>query len=70
MRKVIASMNVTLDGFMAGCNGELDWHFNYWNEEMSNYADELLSNADTILSGRVTYEAMAQYWPFKITFRE
>jgi len=59
-------MNVTLDGFMAGCNGELDWHFNYWNEEIANYADELLSNADTILSGRVTYEAMAQYWPFKI----
>ena len=66
MRKVIVSMNVTLDGFMAGPNCELDWHFNYWNEEMARYAGEQLSKADTILLGRVTYNAMAKYWPSKI----
>lgn len=66
MRKVIVSMNVTLDGFMAGPDCELDWHFNYWNEEMARYAGEQLSRADTILLGRVTYNAMAKYWPSKM----
>ena len=63
MRKVIVSMNVTLDGFMAGPNCELDWHFSFWNEEMAEYASEQLSHADTILLGRITYKAMAKYWP-------
>jgi dihydrofolate reductase len=51
MRKVILSTNVTLDGFMAGPNGELDWHFSNWNEEMEKYAYEQLSTMDTILVG-------------------
>lgn len=65
MRKVIVSMNVTLDGFMAGRNCELDWHFNYWNEEMAEHACKQLSKTDTILLGRVTYQAMARYWPYQ-----
>lgn len=56
-------MNVTLDGFMAGSNCELDWHSDYWNEEMTRHISEQLSHADTILLGRVTYKAMATYWP-------
>jgi dihydrofolate reductase len=64
MRKVILSMNVTLDGFMAGPNSEMDWHFKYWNNEMSKYACEQLTRADAILLGRITYDAMAGYWPF------
>jgi len=58
-------MNVTLDGFMSGVNCELDWHFKCWNGEMAETACKQLSNADTILLGRVTYLAMARYWPFK-----
>jgi dihydrofolate reductase len=63
MRKLIVSINVTLNGFMAGPNGNLDWHVPYWNEEMSRVTSAQLSNADTILLGRVTYNAMAGYWP-------
>ena len=62
MRKVIVSMNVTLDGFMAGPHCELDWHFKSWNEEMARATAEQLSCADTILLGGVTYRGMAQYW--------
>lgn len=58
-------MNITLDGFMSGPNGELDWHFDYWNAEMARQASEQLNRADTILVGRVTYKAMAKYWPRK-----
>ena len=65
MRKVIVSMNVTLDGFMAGPNCELDWHFRSWTNEMADALYEQLSKADTILLGRVTYKAMAKYWPSK-----
>ena len=56
-------MNVTLDGFFSGPRGELDWHFPLWNEEMSQSAYEQLSTMDTILLGRVTYQAMSCYWP-------
>lgn len=65
MRKVIVSMNVTLDGFMSGPDCELDWHFQCWTDEMAVSLCQQLGNADTILLGRVTYSAMARYWPAK-----
>jgi dihydrofolate reductase len=65
MRKLILSMNLTLDGFMAGPDCELDWHFERWTSEMAESLCEELSKADTILLGRVTYSAMARYWPQK-----
>lgn len=63
MRKLIVSMNVTLDGYISGPDNELDWHFRYWNEEMGRHAELELSRADTILLGGATYRAMAGYWP-------
>lgn len=65
MRKLIVSMNITLDGFMCGPDCELDWHFNAWNGEMAQVAAEQLSRADTIILGRITYCAMARYWPLQ-----
>lgn len=65
MRKVIVSMNITLDGYMAGPNGELDWHFECWDPNMGERLAKELSKADTILLGRVTYLAMANFWPEK-----
>lgn len=65
MRKVIVSMNLTLDGFMAGPDCELDWHFKSWSPDMAESLCEELSKADTILLGRITYKAMAKYWPSK-----
>ena len=56
-------MNVTLDGYMSGPGHELDWHFGFWNNEMASEAAEQLSRADTIILGRITYQAMAKYWP-------
>jgi dihydrofolate reductase len=65
MRKVILSNAVTLDGFFAGPNGELDWHI--VDEELHQYAIDLLSNVDALLFGRVTYQLMADYWPAAAT---
>ena len=65
MRKVIVSNYVSLDGFIAGPNGEIDWFV--WDEEMANYSRELLYSIDTVLFGRVTYELMAGNWPAATT---
>ncbi|MBS1567498.1 MAG: dihydrofolate reductase family protein, partial [Bacteroidetes bacterium] len=64
MRKLIVSANITLDGYMAGRQGELDWHFPFWTDEMSAYACRQLRTADTIIVGRHTYQKMAAWWPY------
>jgi dihydrofolate reductase len=61
MRKVIVSNLISLDGFMAGPNGEIDWFV--VDEEFDAYARELFASVDTLLFGRVTYQLMAGFWP-------
>lgn len=63
MRKVIAHSFVTLDGFMAGPQGEIDWNEPYFDEEMASYVGEEFATVGTILFGRVTYQLFVQYWP-------
>ena len=63
MRKVIASINISLDNYMSGPNCELDWHFEKWGPDLAESFSKQLSHADTILLGRITYCAMARYWP-------
>jgi hypothetical protein len=43
MRKIIASEMVTLDGYFAGPNGEIDWFF--WNEGIAKSAIDLMNNS-------------------------
>jgi dihydrofolate reductase len=61
VRRLIASEMVTVDGFFAGPNGELDWFVQ--DEELDKFANELIESVDTILYGRATYQMMAGYWP-------
>ncbi|MFL5625031.1 MAG: dihydrofolate reductase family protein [Ktedonobacteraceae bacterium] len=61
MRKVIVTMWITLDGFIAGPNGEMDWVM--VDDEMGKYEDDIVSSADTLMLGRVTYESFAGAWP-------
>jgi len=62
MRKLIVSMNLSLDGYLSGLQGDLDWHFEIWNERMSEKMLQQLQETDTIILGRLTYEVMAKYW--------
>ena len=66
MRKLIVSINISLDGCIAGPDNELDWHFKNWTPEMGVLLCEQLLTVDTIILGRVTYEKMAGYWPVVI----
>jgi dihydrofolate reductase len=61
MRKVILMMSVSLDGFIEGPNREIDWHM--VDDELHSYVNEQLSAMGAFLSGRVTYELMAGFWP-------
>ena len=61
MRKLVLFMHVSLDGFVAGPGGEMDWII--VDEEIFDYAGKRTNEADTALYGRVTYEMMQSYWP-------
>ena len=56
MRKLIAAMNMTLDGIcdhtVMSADDEIHQHYN-----------ELLRNAGTLIYGRITYQLMESYWP-------
>lgn len=61
MGKLVLFVHVSLDGFVAGPNGEMDW-INV-DEEIFDYAGGRTNEADTALYGRVTYQMMESYWP-------
>ena len=61
MRNLIFFMHTSLDGFVAGLNGEMDW-INV-DDTMFDFVATMTDKADTALYGRVTYEMMQSYWP-------
>ena len=61
MRKLVLFMHVSLDGFVAGPKGEMDWI--HVDEEIFDYAADRTNHADMALYGRVTYQMMDAYWP-------
>ncbi|MFD0749705.1 dihydrofolate reductase family protein [Mucilaginibacter calamicampi] len=61
MRNLIFFMHTSLDGFVGGPNGEMNWIT--INDEIFDLVDTMTPNADTALYGRVTYEMMQAYWP-------
>lgn len=63
MRKIIVTMWVTLDGFIAGPNNDMRFVGELYDAAMGKYEDDLVSAADTLLLGRVTYESFAGSWP-------
>ena len=56
MRKIIAGMNMTLDGFC-------DHTAMIADEEIHEHYNEVLRNADTLIYGRTTYQLMESFWP-------
>ena len=56
MRKLIAGLNMTLDGYCDHTAGIAD-------EEIHEHYNDVLRNAGTLIYGRITYQLMESYWP-------
>ena len=54
---------VTLDGFMSGPNGELDWSEAGFDEGVWDGVKRIISTVDGVLFGRATYQDFEAYWP-------
>ncbi|WP_205513975.1 dihydrofolate reductase family protein [Longitalea arenae] len=63
MRKLIMKMSMSVDGFVAGPNGEKDWLFKTSDEKSKAWAVEQSWDAGLIIMGRKSFELMAPYWP-------
>ncbi len=61
MAHLIQFMHVSLDGFVAGTQGEMDWI--HVDDEIFEYVGETTNRADMALYGRNTYNMMEAYWP-------
>jgi dihydrofolate reductase len=61
MRKIIAALQTSLDGFIEGPNGELDWAMAE-DEETWRDVFQMLDSVDTCILGRVMYPDYEQYW--------
>ena len=62
MRKLRLQMQVSIDGFVAGPNGELDWMTWEHGDKMIEQINELTDNSDTIVMGRKMTDGFINYW--------
>lgn len=62
MRKLKLQVQITVDGFIAGPNGELDWVIWNWDNEIKKYVDAITEPVDCILLGRKLAEGFIPYW--------
>ncbi|MGV9263196.1 dihydrofolate reductase family protein [Kitasatospora sp. NPDC003701] len=61
MRKIILFMSISLDGYIEGPDRDIGWH--RVDEELHTHLNRALAPMGGFLSGRVTYELMAGFWP-------
>lgn len=59
MRELFADLFISLDGFASGTNEAA--YFGYFATELGNWVQQQLNKPQTILMGRVTYEALARF---------
>lgn len=62
MRKLKLQVQMTLDGYIAGPNGEMGWMALPWTPDLEAYVGEITQPVDTILLGRKLAEGFIPYW--------
>jgi dihydrofolate reductase len=63
MRKIILNLAVTLDGYIEGPNGEIDWCNTDDSGDTDAFFDRFLPDVDAIFYGRISYDLWGQYQP-------
>lgn len=63
MRPLILKMSMSLDGYVAGPDGEMDWTLRSRSDAGRRWVEETLSQAGLLVMGRQSYEDWAEYWP-------
>ena len=62
MRKLKLQVQMTIDGFVAGQGGELDWMTFEMDDKAKKYVNDLTDSSDTILLGRKMTDGFVNYW--------
>jgi dihydrofolate reductase len=62
MRKLKLQVNMSIDSYIAGPNGEMDWMVWNWDDKLKKYVYELNEPVDTILLGRKMTDGFVSYW--------
>jgi dihydrofolate reductase len=64
MRKLILKIQISVDGFVGGPNGEVDWVFKSLDPAATDWIVRSLWQAGVHIMGRRTFFDMAAYWPY------
>jgi dihydrofolate reductase len=62
MRKLKLQVQMTLDGYIAGPNGEMDWMTFNWSDDIKQYVEALTEPVDTILLGKNLAMGFIPHW--------
>ena len=62
MRKLKLQVQMTVDGYIAGPNGEMDWLVWNWDDELKHYVTELTEPVDCIVLGRKLAQGFIPHW--------
>jgi dihydrofolate reductase len=62
MRKLKLQVQMSIDGFIAGPNGEMDWLNQNWGDDINAHVTALTEPVDTILLGRILAQGFIPYW--------
>ncbi|MCC6461422.1 MAG: dihydrofolate reductase family protein [Saprospiraceae bacterium] len=66
MRKLKLQVQISIDGFIAGPQGEMDWMTWNWDNELAQYVTDLTEPVDCILLGRVLAEGFIPVWESRL----
>src|SRR4051794_29841160 len=66
-KELILNMSISIDGFVAGPAGELDWIFRNSSEESREWAADRLAHVSLHAMGRRSYEGMAVFGPTAVS---
>lgn len=61
MRKIVLIMSVSLDGYIEADGRDISWH--RVDDELHTHMNDMIGRLGGLVSGRVTHQLMAEYWP-------